>query len=109
METLQESKPKARKDHRCSYCNGTITKGSIYNYSTHVYDGDMYTWKSHTRCQDTAVALKMFDECYEGVTQEDFIEFINCYFFDNLAKEGETFKNTHFPERLFAVQDKVLK
>ncbi len=74
---------KARKKHRCDYCQYPINSGDTYLKSSHVYDGDIYTWKSHQNCEKIAVKLNMFEDCYEGLTSDDFQEcIINEY--DNL-------------------------
>lgn len=67
---------KARKQHTCDYCGLPIAKGEKYHSSTHVYDNMIYSWKSHFHCETIASKLNMFDWCDEGVTGEDFQEFI---------------------------------
>ncbi len=47
---LQDSQPKARKDHKCSWCGELIHKGTIYNYSTGIFDGHFYTSHTHDEC-----------------------------------------------------------
>ena len=76
METLSDSKPKARKDHKCNFCHGVIRKGTLYHSQTNVYDGSIYTWKTHSHCGEIASKLKMYDDCDEGVTDDVFNEFI---------------------------------
>lgn len=76
METLSQKKVKARKDHKCNYCCEVINSGEIYQNSSHVYDGTVYTWKAHQMCCDIASHLDMYSWCDEGVTQEDFHTFI---------------------------------
>lgn len=104
MDTLQQTTPKARKEHRCSYCNGIIPKGDTYNYSTHVYEGEIYAWKSHIKCQKVAEELNMFDDLYEGLTEADFAEYINERFCD--LQGDRDLKLTTFQERLaFVIKD----
>jgi uncharacterized protein YfbU (UPF0304 family) len=67
---------KARKNHRCNFCNYDISKNEIYMKSTHVHCGDIYDWKTHKKCYEIADILKMYDECDEGVTMSDFQEAI---------------------------------
>ena len=77
MTTLSyPEKTKARKKHRCNYCQYLINEGDTYLKSTHVAFGDIYTWKSHQKCEEIAQKLNMFDECDEGLTSDDFIEHI---------------------------------
>lgn len=76
ITTIQSAKQtKAKKEHKCDFCLGTIEKGTTYLKSVHVYDS-IYTWKTHERCSKIASELKMYDEVDEGVTTEDFYEFI---------------------------------
>lgn len=78
METLtQEKEVKAIKEHKCNFCGGKISVGEIYMKSTHKCDGDIYDWKTHKYCAEIANRLKMYDDAYEGVTMDDFIETIN--------------------------------
>ena len=75
MEVLSRSKPKARKEHKCDFCYGKIQKGEVYDNQVCKHDY-LYTWKSHFRCGNIASKLGMHDDCDEGVTGEDFHEFI---------------------------------
>ena len=68
-------KVKSRKIHNCSYCNGQIAIGEIYNRTKLKYDY-IYTWKSHLKCSEIADKLKMYDNDGEGLTHEDFCESI---------------------------------
>ncbi len=78
METFDHGTRKARKEHRCSYCDGIIEKGEEYNYSVHKMD-DVYTWKAHKHCSELTELLNMeFGD--EGLTDEDFYEYVNDYF-----------------------------
>lgn len=79
---------KARKKHRCDYCQYPINPTDIYLRSTHTYDGEIYTWKSHVHCNDIADKLNMFDRCDEGLTCDDFIEEIKNEY-HNLDHEGD--------------------
>lgn len=106
MQTLSSKTPVARKDHRCDYCNGKIEKGEKYENSTHVYDGEVYTWKNHLDCHKLAVELNMFEDYI--LTGEDFCDIVSEYFFDFIAADYQTYKNTPFQDRLKAVKDKVL-
>lgn len=44
------SRPKARKDHRCSECNATIPAGTVYLKIIGISDGDSFTHKQCRRC-----------------------------------------------------------
>jgi hypothetical protein len=78
MRTISyDEQVKANKDHVCSFCGEKIYKGDTYNKSTHEYDGSVYDWKTHKHCADIAQRLNMYEQCEEGVTQDDFIEFVS--------------------------------
>jgi hypothetical protein len=84
METLiGPTQTKARKKHRCDFCQYPINNGDDYMRSTHTYSGDIYTWKSHLDCDKIATKLNMYEDCDEGLTSDGFQEcIINEY--DNL-------------------------
>ena len=107
METLSYAKPvKAKKEHRCNYCIYLISKGEVYEKSTHKYYGEVYTWKSHLKCSNIASKLKMFDHADEGVTSENFHETIQYQYQDLMIKhhlelyESKDFKYPKFNEQL---------
>lgn len=76
METISRTKPKARKEHKCDWCNGTINKGEIYERSFLKYN-DIYVWKNHMRCSEIANKLSMFDDCNDyGLDEDTFHELI---------------------------------
>lgn len=78
MKTLTYPKEtKAIKKHSCNFCSLRIQKGDTYIKSTHVYDGSVYDWKTHKHCAEIADRLKMYDDCDEGLTQNDFLETIH--------------------------------
>jgi len=66
----------ARKDHKCDYCWQKIAKGDSYELQRLNDDGRLYSWKNHVHCKKIAQHFKMYDDCYEGLTREDFIETI---------------------------------
>lgn len=87
METLTYPKEtKARKEHGCNFCSFKISEGEVYIKSTHVYDGQVYDWKTHKHCAEIANRLKMYDDCDEGLTQDDFMETIHCVHDDLMIK-----------------------
>ena len=106
METLNNTTPKARKEHQCNFCEHKINKGEVYNSQTNVYEGDIYTWKSHTRCAEIASELRMFDDAYDGVTAEYFWNSINSAYQDIMIDtnaehyESKEFKYPSFIEQL---------
>lgn len=113
MTTLSNSKPKARKEHQCNYCSGIIKKNEVYENQTNVYEGDMYTWKSHLKCSEITSHFNMHDEYSEGLTEDAFRDYITeaykCYFIQNdLAYyESKEFKYPDFLEQLdFVIKNK---
>ena len=60
---------KARKRHKCDYCQYPINTGDTYKMSTHTFEGDKHN---------------MFEECDEAVTSDDFIEYIMHEYNDNI-------------------------
>jgi hypothetical protein len=76
---------KAKKEHKCNYCDGVIAIGTAYERQAFKYD-DFYVWKSHPKCQAIAEKLRMFDNCDDGVTNEYFYETIKEEFY---SLEGE--------------------
>jgi hypothetical protein len=87
MERLSDSTPTARKEHKCNFCGGIIGVGEKYERQTNKHDGDIYTWKSHFKCSLIASELRMFDECDEGLTDEDFYESITNEYSNIMSKE----------------------
>src|SRR5688572_11121774 len=83
METLKDAiEIKAQKNHSCNFCGCKIQAGNIYLKSTHIFDGKIYDWKTHKECSKIASDLNMYDQCEDGVTQDDFVETINQEYFD---------------------------
>lgn len=72
---LRDSQPKARKDHKCTWCGKLIPKGTIYNYSSGVFDGSFCTSHLHDEClkaQQKSYNRReiSFDEGYEPYAQK---------------------------------------
>ncbi len=100
MELLSRSILKVRKNHYCNYCNGFIQVGESYERSCLKDGGGLYTWKAHLRCQAIAEKLKMFDDCDEGVTRDDFIEYIHTEYFNLQGDEIPNTLNLKFQDML---------
>ena len=111
MKTLSQRKPKATKGHVCDFCYDKINKGEVYENSTNVYEGVLYTWKTHHRCSEIASKLKMYDDADEGVTGDMFIDYINDYYSDlnQVQIDDSFFRKTTFKQRLDEVCEKFLK
>jgi hypothetical protein len=54
---LSETKPKARKQHRCIWCGGEIKAGEKYLREKSVYDGNMQDHAWHLPCNADAMAI----------------------------------------------------
>ena len=98
MDILKTTIHKAHKQHRCNYCNGLILPNE--RYEAQVIKGDyFYTWKSHISCQKIAFKLQMFDNCDQGVTSDDFHEYISEEYM-KLQGDKENYDYPEFPLRL---------
>lgn len=80
---LKNSKPTARKEHKCMFCGGIIKVGEKYDRQTCVYEGSVYDWIAHCECSSLAHKLDMYDDCDEGLNGEGFIENVNQYVYNN--------------------------
>lgn len=76
MISIRKKTPKARKNHLCNFCELVISKGTVYDNQTNIFDGQIYTWKTHLECTKLADELKMYDYVDEGLSGEDFQEYI---------------------------------
>ena len=92
MKILNTSKPKARKAHKCNFCLLEITKGEVYDSQTNIWDGIIYTWKTHLKCSFLAEELDMYNDSDEnGVNDEMFIEYVNNAYDEFQDEEDNTF------------------
>ena len=76
METLDRKIRVAKKEHRCDLCGFSISAGEKYDWQKNVYDGMLYEFKMHLSCLELASKLNMFDDCDDGLTSDDFAEFV---------------------------------
>lgn len=72
VETIYQQDRKARKPHTCDYCGDVIETGEVYNHATLKCDGEVYTWKAHSKCISIASDLWDFIDPLEGMTEDDF-------------------------------------
>jgi len=56
-EVCSETRPKARKEHRCCECRRIIKKGEQYNNTSGLWDGGWDTYKTCTDCESIRDAL----------------------------------------------------
>ncbi len=68
---LGESRPTARKPHRCSMCHRLIGVGETYEAVRNVYDGRAYTWKTCAHCEAAAEVTSLGDYLYECAAFDD--------------------------------------
>lgn len=76
VEVLRESQPRARKQHTCDSCMGTIEPGEVY-YHQVMNDGGLCVFKSHARCRRASLSLigacpDSFTYCDEMPNVSDF-------------------------------------
>lgn len=76
MVTLDRKIRVAKKEHRCDLCGFSIIAGEKYDWQKNVYDGMLYEFKVHLSCLELASKLNMFDDCDDGITGNDFVEFV---------------------------------
>lgn len=58
---LHTATPKARKEHRCDLCTGTIIPGETYRRDRCVWDDGPYVFKQCSACLDDAIMDKVWD------------------------------------------------
>lgn len=112
MEQISRSKQKARKQHKCDWCELPIEIGTEYERSLNKHDGELYTWKNHISCAKIANKLKMFDSVWdEGLTGDNFQECIKDEYSQIMSDhytdiyESPDFKIPSFSERLEFVKN----
>jgi hypothetical protein len=77
-------KPKARREHKCCECAGTIFKGEIYHRHHGIFDGDAFTYKVCVDCENLRAEVDKdctyveertaFDYLYESVFERRDLE-----------------------------------
>lgn len=78
VTVISEKTVKARKAHRCGFCNMQIDPGTRYNLAFLVYD-EPYTWREHLHCRELAnkiIDWSDLDDC--GCSADDFKHFVVC-------------------------------
>ena len=76
MVTLDRKIRVANKEHKCDLCGFKIEVCEKYDWQKNVFDGNLYEFKMHLSCLELASKLNMFEECDDGLTGDDFIEFV---------------------------------
>lgn len=104
MQQIRISKPKARKQHFCNWCELPIIIGEQYESSVNESEGELYTWKNHVSCREIAEKLKMYNEYWdEGLSIESFQEGISDEYY-NLMLDKTDFKWPTFSDQLSFVK-----
>ena len=110
MQTLLIEKTRAKKQHKCDFCGLIIEIGEVYERQKNVSEGTLYTWKSHLSCNKIAAKLEMFDNCDEGVTGEDFKEYIREEYQNIMqSKFNDIYESKEFHFPIFADQLNFVK
>ena len=73
MEILRENFPIAKKEHICDWCEGKIESGIKYKYQIWK-DDNLFTWKSHLKCDRVADFLMDHFGMEDGMDQAQFID-----------------------------------
>lgn len=95
-EVINESYPKARKDHICDLCRCTIKKRHKYVRQFNRDGGDVWTFKAHIECCQLANKLEVYS--YEELEDE----------LDNiLYQDKQSIKNTNRYEQVRLAMDKI--
>lgn len=77
MQTISQSKPKARKAYRCMWCYRTIDPGEVYTRAWNVLSpGEKpYTWINCLHCEAWVRLAGIESWDGEGITDECLIEY----------------------------------
>lgn len=62
--TYRETKPVARREHKCCECRGVINPGEPYHSLWGVWDGDAKTFKTCADCSDFAAVMRDEYDCF---------------------------------------------
>ena len=104
MEILQhQTKRKAKKEHKCYFCNGKIAIGETYHYSVQI-NNEFATFKSHISCDKLISKMKMYDDVDsdDGLSDDDFREHI----LQDFRSEGLEDCDYDFEEALAMAKEK---
>ena len=63
----------ARKEHRCNFCGCIIRPGERYKLSV-LFDGEIYEWKSHAKCDYVSGEIWDYADPDEGMDSDCFYE-----------------------------------
>jgi hypothetical protein len=79
IRVLKNATRKAKKSHQCWNCYRAIEVGTTYELQTNIYDGRVYTLKSHADCNECASEYAkvngiLYDEDGFGPLRDDWID-----------------------------------
>jgi hypothetical protein len=66
-DVYNETIRKARKEHRCDACSGSIKPGAIYSYTAALFDGG---WQTATRCGRCETIYRHLEQKMRGNYEE---------------------------------------
>ena len=102
-ETISRKERTARKPHICDYCGETINPGEKYDHAVLKYEGSIYTWDAHQRCQKIASEIWDMVDPDAGMTSDEFQEacaelcrLYICPCCDQMDKAGDCKKDNLF-------------
>lgn len=88
IQHLSETKPTARKAHRCSTCLGPISAGETYRREKLIADDGPYEWKTCAACDTDLITNRVHAAGYEdgyGVGPEEAHEWATDHAGDPVA------------------------
>lgn len=87
-----ERRVKARKQHRCDWCNKKIAIGESHICSTYAAGGHVYSWRECDRCASYVKPMMQYVDSFgardEGYFGGDMIDFMRDEF-PEVLKEWE--------------------
>lgn len=60
---LKSTYPKAKKEHRCSWCNEKILIGEQHDYTVGIFEGEFSTQRLHNECSQAQRKVPHDDIC----------------------------------------------
>lgn len=99
-EFRKEITPRARKEHKCDLCYGTISKGERYVHITQSDSGDIFDFKYHVGCSDLVERYVRDEGGYvDNFDEYNIIEDIfDRVCFDCIRRAGCEIPNTRYRE-----------
>lgn len=89
--TYRETRPKARKSHKCCECGRMIQPGETYRHLWGVWEGEAKTFKTCDACQDLDAWARDQSDCFcpnIGRLRQGVIDMVHDSGDDDLIAEG---------------------